>query len=762
MQNQSQPPALTNQSGGLQGKTDVYNVLLGYYTSLYRFIPVFVPPQHINEMASRLSPDSPFVLALQAILPLLQSGDDEQENTGAQGFAAGLSIGPGNSGLHFPSSERKRQVLEITSYYERRASEAIEAVLERAEGQLQGGSREDASAQDSTLGVIQALAVLTVYHYGSGRALKARLKADQALGLAMAKGLHRLKRAPSDGTDATAKSSFVSTADPLGGQSLFSELSEDVTYEMKKRLWWTCWSSSLWCSYNTAIVPTIRADDPRVRTEMPVAADQSLWAANIKSLQSLLLIQERVLALANLKEADGDASVKKESAAQSAYAGSSHGGETPGAADSPAFASLPSNATRQDVLDSMLDIDKTLQEQIQQIEQDELGFKQLCEQSSSSVGSDSLARIDEDLALYLRRSAAIQVYTSSLTLHLGQAFQGASLFERKLCFLNTVNESDASAACQVPMPDSFSSVFAENPAASNGGNSDGGGEAQWKEWMDKNPSRASPQDLFARGPFLPKDSLSRCVHASKRLLEIARSKHKEPNPFNACSYVLISFTLLMQALAVSSGSQDGEGDEAGAEDEDGQMFDFGEGGDFDMDQFLKGGEDGDAGDFSTSGDWTMSDAGAQGTQSGGEASRDAGSLADNPEFQAFSRGLLQSAQGAAALGNFNGVGSGGVEDLGNPQSAWPSQTSADNPTGTATGSAMLPQGLGSMLPDSSSSSYTDDEAARQRRAKLREIWSRVREAHATLKDLSRYWRMVEPMADEVNLCLETSQLLLQR
>ncbi|KAI3476075.1 hypothetical protein L1887_62380 [Cichorium endivia] len=47
-------------------------------------------------------------------------------------------------------------------------------------------------------------------------------------------------------------------------------------------------------------------------------------------------------------------------------------------------------------------------------------------------------------------------YTSSLTLHIGQAFQGASLFERKLCFLNSIKDnkdgSGETAVCREPMP----------------------------------------------------------------------------------------------------------------------------------------------------------------------------------------------------------------------------------------------------------------------------------------------------------------------
>jgi hypothetical protein len=762
----------------------VYTILLGYYNTLYRFIPVFAPPQHIHEMSQRLSLDSPFILALQAILPLLQDGDattadrsSNGANSGGQAFAAGFGIGPGNSGLNFPTAERKAELLAITSHYEKRATETIEHVLEQAEGHLQG-STQPLTNKGTTIGVIQALAVLCVYHYGSGRALKARLKADQALGLAMAKGLHRLRRPRGDSPSTTgSKSSFVSSDDVFGTQSLYSQLPEQVRYEMEKRIWWTCWSSSLWCSYNTAIAPTIRADDPRVRTEMPASHDSTVWLANIRSLQSLLLIQERVLALAHFKDGgeedgeDGGASRRDDvslfSPQRSSYAQSSNGrGDTPAGEQAATFSSLPNNASRQDVLDSMLEIDRSLQEQIAQIEADEASFKQLCQEpaSVSMQGEESLSRVDDDLAMYLKRSAAIQLYTSSLTLHLGQAFQGASLFERKLCFLNTVTENDPSAACQVPMPDSFSSAFGF--ADGTEGDNNGGQKGQGSGSVLASPAGAntggfgqedggastSAQDLFARGPFLPKDSLGRCVHASKRLLEIARSKRKEPNPFNACSYVLISFTLLMQALAVSSSASSGSdsrGNSASA-DEEGEDAETDGGdyeGDYDMSDFLAGVGSGTEGDTSL---WTsQGDAGAQ----------------HHADFSAFSRGLLQSAQGAAALG-----GSGPSSQQQTPfemtpqagqQPPWDFSAPGGNATGTGglSGNDDLMSGTGGSGGQDSAEALA---AAQRRREKLREIWSRVREAHATLKELSKYWKMVEPMADEVSLCLETSQLLLQQ
>lgn len=759
-------PASANQTALPQN--DVYNILLSYYRSLYRFIPVFMPPEYIDVMSRRLSMDSPFILSLQAIMPLLHNTEAEGDGSDSSGVSQSKESAHGPT-LGFGASERRKQLLELTSYYERRASEAIESVLERAESHMARGMGDTVDGQGSTLGVIQALAVLCVYHYGNGRALKARLKADQAMGLCMAKGLHRLPKpkgrddskrqgedGPSTGTQSN-KSSFVKLDnDPFGSQSLFMDMPSDVCYEMKKRIWWTCWSSSLWCAYNTAIVPTIRADDPRVKTDLPASIDPQAWTDNIQSLQLLLLIQERVLALSNNKDLDTAAGSTAEATASN-YAGSaiSERQNTP-YSEGIKFTSLPPDASRQDILDSMLEIDRSLQERIGQIESDEDAFQRLCQGGTErldgaladdqSVDIPTLSRtLDQDLAAFLRRSAAVQIYTSSLTLHLGQAFQGATLFERKLCFLNTVSDSDSgAAACQVPVPDSFSSTFghgaADTAAAAIVKNSNDfaatsndEGQSSTGPLLQQSQPTHSSQELFARGPFLPKHSLSRCVHASKRLLEIARRgpstkdhqgkqqasastettvRRREPNPFNACSFVLISFTLLMQALAVSSGSRDAaEDSNANSEDEDDGETGDGtqvDSNDFNMDPFVSVGNDG------------------SGAPTSSHPSRAA-------SVDAFSRGLMQSAQKAAALG---GAHNGGTEPSNNPM-----DTSKDGNDGNDSSDQPIIQG---------------------RHLKLFEIWSRVSEAHATLKDLSRYWKMVEPMADEVELCLETSQLLLMQ
>ncbi|CAO1634611.1 unnamed protein product [Parajaminaea phylloscopi] len=777
----SQP--LSPMSGPSMPVRSVHSILLGYYNHLYRFIPVFLPPRYIDVMAARYSYDSPFILSLQAILPLLEQAPPGSQMTG-QTADSGLGFGMHPGGSHTGTRTPSEQLLQVTSYYERRASEAIEAVLERAESHMAVGKADSVNSQGSTLGVIQALAVLCVYHYGCGRALKARLKADQALGLCMAKGLHRLKRPASyDGTtstDSTSKSSFVAAdGDPFGRQSLFMDMPDGVLYEMQKRLWWTCWSSCLWCAYNTAIAPTVRADDPRVRTEVPSSVDPKAWPENVQSLQLLLLIQERVLALSHGKDSDNGGLGQADSTA-STYAGSSVGID--GTHNSQGlFSSLPANASRQDILDSMLEIDRSLQSQILDMESDSATFHKLCERPSftsldaSDLSETAFAALEEDLATYLRRSAAIQVYTSSLTLHLGQAFQGATLFERKLCFLNTTRENGSGAACQVPMPDSFSSIFPSGDEGQQGSVPSGGwhtdrrGEHESFEQplvaqLQARQVVANPnQDLFARGPFLPKESLSRCIHASKRLLEIARYRQntKEPNPFNACSFVLISFTLLMQALAVNSNQDptridraDGDGENASTTAEG----DVNVGDGLDDSEMRRAGEhaphDNRQAALSQDFDFDSMMAGSQGFPPRGPEFLTGKTDHPGVDVASFSRNMMQSAQAAAAFGDFTSTDLGDTTGL--------SDFSSQAPTDLDMWSFMQQEQPQQILAGATDGEKANIAAVGQRRAKLHDIWSRVSEAHATLRDLSKYWKMVEPMADEVSLCLETSQMLLKQ
>lgn len=268
----------------------------------------------------------------------------------------------------------------------------------------------------------------------------------------------------------------------------------------------------------------------------------------MRSLQALLLVQDRVLALSHLESNvtnethDSNMSLSGSAqplASQLPFSGAppfQSSPSTTASGEAPSsFSSLPTLASKEEILASMLQIDTALQEQITAWEASD-GLSHVLKGARSKTST--LDTAEDDLMAYLHTSAAIQLYTSSLTLHIGQAFQGASLFERKLCFLSSVGETNDSAACQVPMPN----AFLDDVGA--------GATSTWFTDPSQQPLSMEPeQDLYARGPFLPRQSLQRCVHASKKLLEISRLSKgsiSSPNPFNACSFVLISFVCLMQ------------------------------------------------------------------------------------------------------------------------------------------------------------------------------------------------------------------------
>lgn len=637
-------------------------LLTDYYRYLYRFIPVLPPPKHIDVLIKFFKPDSAFIHALQCVLPLLR---DEIQPIGATHELSG-------QGINFGSDEKKAALREHTLLFERKANDGLDRLLGQADGDETG---------EKMLEAVQTLCVLVVYEYGSGRAIKARLKADQALGLAMGQGLHKLSHKTSPLEMKSAPSSFAYTS-TVGHPLTSMGVDANDVFEMRKRCWWSVWSLVLWAAYNTGRIPTIRADDPRVKSEMPAASDPDVWTADISSLQALLLVQDRVLALAQHGQTSGgnsryepprrELSMSPPSSDSSPFAVGRIGVSRSGSVSSddvPAtFSTLPTRATRQEILDSMLEIDTFLQEQIRIHESTEAPDLPL---PSEVPLTGDLAHVEKELEDSLRMAAAVQLYTSSLTLHIGQAFQGASLFERKLCFLNSIKDNkdgSSSAVCREPMP-----VLAHDGSldltlyADATGNSSGADVVDLtSHGTDAQATSLTQQDLYARGPFLPRLSLQRCVHASRKLLDIAKRRHGQsvnPNPFNCCSFVLISFVLLMQALAVHGGFAG----ENGTGEQDGQSF----------------------------------------AQQNGSSSEFHGHGHGEYANDSLQRVLEHTATDDDAM----------VDDL---------EPSIDP----------------------------------VKQAQLHDIWGRVREARDTLMDLGKHWEAVIPMADEVNLCLETSQLLL--
>lgn len=659
-------PPSTGTEPATSGASGVRLLLVDYYRYLYRFIPVLPPPKHIDILASYFKPDSSFIYALQCILPLLR---DEIQPIGAFHKLAG-------NGINFGSEEKKAALRERTLSFERKANAGVERLLEEADRDKSG---------EKVLEVVQTLSVLVVYEYGSGRPIKARLKADQALGLAMSQDLHKLTRKSASAPVNAPYHSFSY----VSGSGPSSSVEARDMFEMRKRCWWSVWSLVLWAAYNTGRIPTIRADDPRVKSEVPVASDPDVWTSNIGSLQALLLVQDRVLALAHFAQPNAvnpeyqphrqePSTSPKEtlSPETSPFAFGRLGVQRAASVtsdDVPAtFSTLPTNASRQEILDSMLEIDTFLQNQIRNVETREAPDSPM---PTEVPQTGNLGHVDQELEDSLRMGAAVQLYTSSLTLHIGQAFQGASLFERKLCFLNSTNDTQdgqALAVCQQPMDQLAQDDFLDMAQFGIGNPDDQGWTASSTSASgDTTAPSLTQQDLYARGPFLPRLSLQRCVHASRKLLDIARRRHGQsvnPNPFNCCSFVLISFVLLMQALAVHGGF-------AGGNDE---------GGDADMAE--------------------------NELEMDGQYAND--SLQSLIKHSAVDAGSNDSLDGSSVLAT-DAVSSG-------------ASTSVDA----------------------------------VKLAKLRDIWGRVREAHETLTDLGKHWEAVVPMADEVSLCLETSQLLL--
>jgi hypothetical protein len=229
-------------------------LLLGeFYSLFYRFIPILPSSHYLDQLASTIPSDSPFLLALQCVLPIIRNEP--------------LVPAPSTS-----EEEKKANIRTQSAFLAKKTESAIDTILEQVENRTE---EEDYH----TLEVIQALCLLTIYEYGSGRALKARLKADTALGIAMSKGLHRL----------SASTSGINIQSPILARAkvphFLSHIPAEEMYEVKKRMWWSLWSMTMWTAYNTGRIPTIRADDPRITSELPQCKDGKVrlqsWETNV-------------------------------------------------------------------------------------------------------------------------------------------------------------------------------------------------------------------------------------------------------------------------------------------------------------------------------------------------------------------------------------------------------------------------------------------------------------------------------------------------
>lgn len=240
-------PAFSSSSGRERSKSiqidnppATKTLLSDFYSLFFRFVPIMPDAEHLDHLSCNMPSDSPFLLALQCVLPIIRNEP--------------LVPAPASN-----EEEKKAHIRTQAAYFAKRAESAIDGMLESIETRPEG---EDYH----TLEVIQALCLLIIYEYGSGRALKARLKADTALGIAMSKGLHRLS---ASGSNSIKSPQMMHSKVP----HFFSSIRDEEMYEVRKRVWWTLWSMAMWTAYNTGRIPTIRADDPRITCELPHSKD---------------------------------------------------------------------------------------------------------------------------------------------------------------------------------------------------------------------------------------------------------------------------------------------------------------------------------------------------------------------------------------------------------------------------------------------------------------------------------------------------------
>lgn len=183
---------------------DVHGILTAYWEEVHPFQALLPPMKHLPFFAARLSPDSPFLIAIRAILALCPNPAD-----------------PAAKSLASRAMRRSQ------------ASRLAQEASNRVEEMLSEANENDVPP---SIECVQALTLLGLYEFAqNGNAVRNRMRMNQAVQVAMEMGLHQ-----------TDKNAFES-ADPNKPRVLPSKAveGEDVLKDMARRTWWVTFAGML-------------------------------------------------------------------------------------------------------------------------------------------------------------------------------------------------------------------------------------------------------------------------------------------------------------------------------------------------------------------------------------------------------------------------------------------------------------------------------------------------------------------------------------
>ena len=208
-----------------------------YYTEIHPFLPLLPPLHNIKCVLQALLPESPFCLAVQAILVLVPHPQDSNPK----------------------STDSKRLRCATSNDFGRLTMNLIESTLE-----------------NPTLETVQALCILSLWEWGnSGNLARSRSRSDQAVQVAMELGIHELDK-------------YASEERSMEG--------EDWRRDMARRTWWQVYAAQITSALVSGTSPVVGPDDPRVQVHFPVCSlDDNTWPNWVNTLRQC----SRVFAIVN-------------------------------------------------------------------------------------------------------------------------------------------------------------------------------------------------------------------------------------------------------------------------------------------------------------------------------------------------------------------------------------------------------------------------------------------------------------------------------
>ncbi|WWC59163.1 uncharacterized protein I303_101711 [Kwoniella dejecticola CBS 10117] len=218
-------------------------VFQNYYKDVHQYVTVMPPKALLQTILPTLLPNSPFLLAVQAILVLAPHSKDPNPNSSR--------------------SKRIRQAASVA--FADQAVQLVESLV--ANGQL-------------NLECVQATTIIALWEWASrGSISKNRERASYAVTLAMQLGLHELdKHTPSS----------VPVGPNENGRMLEGA---DWQQDMARRTWWTTFVSQLTAALVSGNQPIIGPDDPGVYVHYPICSETDhSWSNFLETVKSTIKV----------------------------------------------------------------------------------------------------------------------------------------------------------------------------------------------------------------------------------------------------------------------------------------------------------------------------------------------------------------------------------------------------------------------------------------------------------------------------------------